>query len=123
MPHLNLEYSSNIRQNVDFQVVFRDLHRVLNEVGQVTLNNCKSRAGKLDTFYIGDGDEEHALVHLEIALLAGRSSQLKSAISSAALEVLRKHYQETLDFRGLQISVEIRDIERETYRKIPDGTL
>jgi 5-carboxymethyl-2-hydroxymuconate isomerase len=123
MPHLNLEYSANIDQAVDFSGLFRELHQVLNEAGGVSLNNCKSRARTLETFYIGDGSETHALVHLEIALLAGRSMEIKNAITGGALEVLQKHYQASLEVCDLQISVELRDIDRDPYAKIPAGTL
>lgn len=123
MPHLNLEYSANVEQSIDYSALFAAVHRVLNEVGGVNLNNCKSRARKLDVFYLGDGSEKHALVHLEIALLEGRTPEVKSAVTAAVLELLRECYQPSLQTLDLQISVEMRDIERGPYAKFPGGTL
>ncbi|MEM7294147.1 MAG: hypothetical protein AAF420_12240 [Pseudomonadota bacterium] len=42
MPHLTLEYSANIAPPSDLKPVFLSLHKVLNEIGGISLGNCKS---------------------------------------------------------------------------------
>ena len=123
MPHLYLDYSSNVTQIVDFRALFKDVHAVLVDVDGVPINNCKSRAVRRDDFYIGDGDQAHAFVHLQVSALAGRGDDVKATINQRALRILEKYYQASLEQLKLQLSVEFRDIERSSYAKVPEGTL
>ncbi|MCP5054402.1 MAG: hypothetical protein GY940_44960, partial [bacterium] len=77
MPHLVLEYTGNIQQEVDFQDMFSRFHSVLSDTGGININNCKSRAVKLDHYYIGGGMPGQAFLHLEVRFLEGRAAALK----------------------------------------------
>ena len=123
VPHLYLDYSSNITQSVDFRALFQEIHAAFVEVDGVPINNCKSRAVRRDDFYIGDGQEDHAFVHLQVSALAGRSPDTKTALNQALLSLLEKHYHASLSRLRLQLSVEFRDLERTSYAKVPRGTL
>jgi 5-carboxymethyl-2-hydroxymuconate isomerase len=114
MPHLTLEYTSNIRQHVNLAELFSALHRVLAEVGGVSIENCKSRAVKHHDFYIGSGGSNKAFVHLGMTMLEGRPLALKQKVGESILRLLKDTYA---------ITVEIKDIQRATYFKVPEGTL
>ncbi len=123
MPHLTLEYTSNIQQAVSAKDVFAQLHRVLADVGGVKIGHCKSRLRVLDDFYIAEGEQGGAFVHLDLRLLAGRDLALKQRIGNESLQVLRQYFAPGSDALSLQITVSVIDIERETYFKIPEGTI
>jgi 5-carboxymethyl-2-hydroxymuconate isomerase len=123
MPHLTLEYTGNIDQPLDFDELFARLHGVLAEVAAISVDNCKSRAIRLDTYYVGDGLDRGAFVHLTVRFLAGRAPELKQQIGRRCLAVLEAAFAPSLVELGLQITVELQDIERPTYFKIPEGTL
>jgi 5-carboxymethyl-2-hydroxymuconate isomerase len=122
MPHLTLEYTGNIEQEIDFDDLFGKLHRILAGVGAIRLDNCKSRAWRLDHYYIADGGAQHAFVHLVMRFLAGRPRELKQEIGRQSLTILKEAFAPSLAELELQISVEIQDIERSTYLKAPEGT-
>jgi len=122
MPHLTLEYTENVQPEVAFDDLFARLHQVLVNVGAIAIGNCKSRARCLDIYYIGDGEPQHAFVHLVIRLIEGRSVELKRQIGRECLEVLEEFFTPSPGLE-LQTTVEIQDIERTTYLKIPAGTL
>ena len=115
MPHIILEYSANLRQIVDFNKLFLDLHFLLHEHGDIAIKNCKSRALKLDDYLLADGKEEHGFVHLTIRIFAGRSSDLKKKISEQIRDLLLRYFNQP----GTEITVEIVDIDRESYVKHP----
>lgn len=122
MPHLTLEYTDNLGSASSFDELFAQLHQVLAEVGGIALGNCKSRAIRLDDYFVGGGGAQHAFVHLTIRFLAGRSTEVKQQIGRQSLAVLKQHFplSAALD---LQLTVEIQGIERATYCKFPEGTL
>jgi 5-carboxymethyl-2-hydroxymuconate isomerase len=122
MPHLTLEYTKNIDQEITFDDLFARLHQVLVDVSSIPIANCKSRASRLDNYYIADGGPQHAFVHLTIRFMAGRSVELKRDIGRRCLEVLEEVCCSPAGLE-LQITVEIQDIERTTYFKLPEGTL
>lgn len=123
MPHITLEYSSNLDQDVDFDGLFAQIHSVLADEGGLKIGNCKSRATKVGTYYIGDGADNYAFVHADVRFLEGRSVDAKQQISGSILAILKDCYASSLETWDLQITVEVRDISKETYSKVPAGTL
>lgn len=119
MPQLTLEYTRNIDDSeLKLGDILAELHQTLADKGGIDLAAFKSRARRLDTFRIGDGDPQGAFVHLEVALFSGRSLELKQALGHRCLDVLKKHFAEALQAHTMQITVEMREIDRESYLKI-----
>jgi 5-carboxymethyl-2-hydroxymuconate isomerase len=124
MPHLTLEYTENLaHQEVHFAELFLALHQVLADVGGIRIGNCKSRAVELSDYCVGQGQAESAFVHLGVRFMEGRPLELKQEIGQQLLGILKEHYALALAERGLQITVEIADIQQGAYFKIPEGTL
>ena len=122
MPQLTLEYTQNIGDSErKVEEILGELHQTLSDNGGIDLGAFKSRARRLDTFRIGDGDARGAFVHLEVALFGGRSLEVRQTLGDCCLAVLRKHFADALPAHKLQITVEMREIDREAYRKITSG--
>jgi 5-carboxymethyl-2-hydroxymuconate isomerase len=122
MPHLTLQYTENVDQNINFEELFSTLHHILADVGGIKIDNCKSRAIKLEDYYIGQGEDDHVFIHLDLRFLEGRSLELKQEIGRQILSTLKEYYAPSMAKYNMQITVEIRDIQRETYFKIPEGS-
>ncbi len=123
MPHLTLEYSGNIKQQIRAHELFPKVHEVLVRLGPTKVEHCKSRAMRRDDYFIGDGGPRHAFVHLDVRLLSGRSLETKQGIGQQILKLLKGHFAPSLTELDLQITVEVRDIDRQVYFKIPEGTI
>ena len=121
MPHLTLEYSANVPEPDDMREIMLEMHRVLNETGGIRLENCKSRARRLDSYAVGDGNPENAFLHLDVRFMEGRSEATKQAIGNELLQILKDEF--LVSSLDLQITVEIRDILANSYFKHPEGTL
>lgn len=122
MPHIALEYSSDLHPLPDFRRVFAEVHAILDEVANARISNAKSRATAVEA-YVGDGDASRAFAHLEIRLMEGRSTEVKAEISAMCLEVLVAAFGDASTDRDLQITVHVTDLERATYAKHPPGTI
>ena len=120
MPHLTLEYTENLEENVNFKSMFSKLHNILVDVGGINIGNCKSRAVTRKNYYIGKGQKNAAFVHLAVSFLEGRSIELKGEIGRQILKVLKDYYSLAIKNYDLQISVEITDIPRPLYFKYPE---
>ncbi len=114
MPHLMLEYTSNVPP-INFNQLFAQLHQLLADEAGISCAKFKSRAVQREDYHVGDGDEQHAFVHLEIALFTGRPEALKDRIGQKTLEMLHGYYPSAGGL--LQLTVEIREFSRANYFK------
>ncbi len=125
MPHLTLEYTSNLDEWAADPDLLLSLHRLLEAAG-IKIENCKSRWRMAEEWVTGDGQGESAFVHLDIRFLEGRKPDVKRMIGEGAVELLQDHFQPAADRSDgldLQITVEIQDIRRADYFKSPPGTI
>jgi 5-carboxymethyl-2-hydroxymuconate isomerase len=123
MPHLTLEYTANLQDRAPTPELLTSVHRVLERLGGIKIENCKSRWRKVEDWTVGEGQAPSAFVHLDLRFLEGRSEETKRAIGAATLEVLRAHFQPPDPEADLQITVEVQDIRSVVYFKHPPGTL
>jgi uncharacterized protein len=121
MPQLVLDYSGNVGQEVDFERLFEGLHQALADAAGVDVAACKSRAMRRETFRVGEGVAGQAFVHMEVGLLSGRTAEKKRDIAAVCLDVLALHYAESLERLDLQLTVEVRDMDRPGYAKRVGG--
>lgn len=115
MPHLTLDYTHNLA-SLDFDRTLLALNETLAASGHFEERDIKSRARRLDDWRVGTAPTERAFIHVKLAILSGRSAEIKSALSASLLESLRA----ALPGNGrheVQLCVEILDIDRASYAK------
>ncbi|UCP09652.1 5-carboxymethyl-2-hydroxymuconate Delta-isomerase [Pseudomonas sp. MM213] len=117
MPHLHMEYTANL-PDVNADVALIRLNNTLVASGQFAAEyDIKSRAVKVETFKVGTALAERAFVHVKLALLSGRSPQIKKQLSESLLAVVQDLCEWPAGVE-VQLAVEILDIDRESYSKV-----
>ncbi|MCD9087730.1 5-carboxymethyl-2-hydroxymuconate Delta-isomerase [Stenotrophomonas sp. SY1] len=114
MPHLTIEYSSNLG-NALAPALLHAANGALMRTGQFQEADIKSRAIAFDDFAIGSTDTARAFVAAKLSILSGRTAQTKREIAQALLVALEAAI--AADGLELQTSVEILDIDRDSYAK------
>ncbi|TAE28962.1 MAG: 5-carboxymethyl-2-hydroxymuconate Delta-isomerase [Candidatus Kapaibacterium sp.] len=117
MPHLVLEYSTNIVEQPDFERLFSRMHWILTETGAFKLADIKSRAVPCPTFYLADGNANNAFVHVRLEILEGRSHDVKKQAGERLLTLLKETFALSVEQRSCALSVELRDMQRDAYFK------
>ncbi|AWV07761.1 5-carboxymethyl-2-hydroxymuconate Delta-isomerase [Marilutibacter maris] len=115
MPHLTIEYTDNV-QGVGTVAALRALNEALVASGQFGESDIKSRAIPIGTFAVGTQIADRGFVHARLAILDGRSPEIKKALSQALLEVLRDICLP--DCPHVQLCAEVSDIDRASYSKV-----
>ncbi len=95
MPHVTLEYSTNLAEPVDLAALFRRIHALLVEFPPTKLADIKSRAVAHDTFLVGSGVPQSVFVHLTVSLLTGRSIDERKKMSQRLLDLLEAAFHQT----------------------------
>ncbi|ALV49860.1 5-carboxymethyl-2-hydroxymuconate Delta-isomerase [Streptomyces althioticus] len=115
MPQITVDYSDNLADGFDRPAFARDLHSAVVDIAAAKPPACKTRFRRTEDPVVGPDSEGHALVHVHIALLAGRTDETKSRLTEAVLDLLRQ-YVKPADGRTLHASAEVRDLDP-SYRK------
>lgn len=116
MPQLKLEITNNIREDINFKNFFLSAHQLLAQGINCNISDCKSRTAYLQNYFVGEGEEENAFIHLEVSILEGRPEEIKKELAEN-LQVLLKTLLVNQNKLNIQITVQIKDIERNNYCK------
>lgn len=123
MPHMTLEYSTNVGAGIDSKQLFSILHVQLAKAGELRTQDFKSRVFPVDTFYVGLAKDNASFVRLNIETFIGKSTQQKKSISRVALEVLSEYFNEALVHGNCDIAVQITELEKESYARVRSSDL
>lgn len=115
MPHLTMQYTANLAPLATRPLLLA-LNRSLIASGQFEPLDIKSRAIVLDDFLQGDADSGHAFIHVQLALLDGRSDEIKQTLAAGLLAALQAQAPAPHG-NAMQLCVEVCDIHRASYAK------
>lgn len=119
MPHLTLEYTSNL-PGFDPAVALKTLNQALAASGQFEELDIKSRATALASFAVGTAEVPRGFVHAKLYILSGRTPETKKALSHCTLQALRTVCPAPPGVH-VQLCAEILDIDRDSYAKASWG--
>lgn len=114
MPHLTVEYSSNL--SLQARELLLQINESLAETGHFKEVDIKSRAFRFDDVVIGTAPAARAFLHARLVILKGRSTEVKRELSERVLAVIQaaQAWPQGLD---VQLCVEVLEIDKETYAK------
>jgi 5-carboxymethyl-2-hydroxymuconate isomerase len=112
MSHMTLEYSSNLRAAGRFDELCRKLAQFMTGLeveGQAIFppGGVRVRAIPCEEYCIADGSLTDAgFVHAVLKIGAGRSEPAKAATKSGLFEIMKAHFADQYQTRGLALSLE-----------------
>ncbi|THC53988.1 isomerase [Streptomyces sp. A1499] len=115
MPQITVDYSGRLDDDFDRRGFALALHPLLVDVAGARTEACKTRFVRTEDAVVGHGEGGDDIVHVMIALLAGRSDETKARVTEGALALVRQ-YVKPAGGRTLHASAEIRDLDA-SYRK------
>jgi len=118
MPHLTLEYSANLPDSIEWPAVLGAVHRALVALDLFQVEDLKSRAVRHGQVLVGDGSMTTAFAHLTVNILSGRAPDVRTAISHRCLEALQEQLAPVGARIRLDITVEVREMDRQSYAKL-----
>ena len=116
MPHISLQTTSDVVENQDIVDILERLVRKLETFETVKPHTIKAYHSLYPTWLIGSGGP-NGFVHCEVAILSGRPIELKKAIADGMHAELLECFHATRDSGEAGITLEIREMDAEIYRK------
>ncbi|MEU8526768.1 MULTISPECIES: 5-carboxymethyl-2-hydroxymuconate Delta-isomerase [Streptomyces] len=104
MPQITVDYSAPL----DRRGFALALHPIVVATVDATTDSCKTRFREIEESVCGDGSTDDVVVHVDIALLPGRTGEAKARLAEAVLDLLPRHLKQS---DGVRISAEVRDLD------------
>ncbi|AXK32833.1 isomerase [Streptomyces armeniacus] len=114
MPHITVDYSDVLTDTFDRRGFGRALHPLVAKAVDGSVAACKTRFRRAEECVIADGETDIAMVHVEVALLSGRTPEVKGELSRSVLQLLRGYVGPTPG-HALHASVDVSELDRGCY--------
>ena len=111
MPHLIVEYSANLNNQIDIFKLVETVHHAALRTGVFEVAAIRTRAASRDYYVIADGHRDNAFVAIFVRVAPGRPPETRRRVGQeifdAACEFLKNVYETT----PLAISLEVQEID------------
>lgn len=110
MPHMIVEYSSNIEDELGTEILFPKLCDMGVETGVFARSGIRVRGEARPRFHISDGHPDNAFVHTILRVGHGREEERLKAAGDKIYAVICDHLAQLAKTRALNISMEIQEV-------------
>lgn len=117
MPHLILEYSDNILEDFKPEDFFAPIHHILSTDGPYLIENLKSRSVRHSDYFVMDGYEGKAFIHLNLSVLDGRDPGIFTKLGPIILAYLERYFSVSRSKLACSVSFQIMENPRLMYFK------
>ncbi len=108
MPHVRIICRPGVTDLLDSSTLMTELNALVVD-GSGSNGVSKSSLTPVEAYDDGKAPDGRLLIHVEIALLRGRSPAVKARLSEAVLELLATHVRKA-GVQAVSLSVEVRDL-------------
>ena len=117
MPHIAIEYSSNLEEAVDVAALCGCLRQTAVGIEAFPLAGVRVRAFAADHYSIADGNPDHGFIDISVRLRGGRSLDVRKAAVDKIFEAASAFLAPAMATRSIALSLEMRDIDPELSPK------
>ena len=111
MPHLMVEYSTNLEQYVDIDELMLMIHESALKTGVFPLGGIRTRAEPRDKYLIADRDPDNMFIHVLARIGHGRPLEVRKEAGEKIFADLCNFLAEIYASHTLNISFDIQEID------------
>lgn len=119
MPHFVVEYTDNLRDEVDIRAMLKKVNAILiAQNGVFPIGGIRSRAVELNDYVMSDDEEDYAFMHCSLKVGAGRKPEDLKKACDEIFEMMKAHLAEVFEKRYIALSMEYGEFsEAGTYKQ------
>ena len=117
MPHILLDYSSNMEDRTDIATLCDVLRRAAIATGVFPMPGIRVRAVRVDHVSIADGNPDHGYVDISVRLRAGRDLPTRQSAAQAIFTAAEAYLAPAMASHSIALSLEMRDIDADLSPK------
>jgi 5-carboxymethyl-2-hydroxymuconate isomerase len=111
MPHLILEYSRNLEDQIDIGDLAKKVHEAALASGIFEVGAVRTRTEPRDVYVIADGHPENTFVALTVRIASGRSAETRKLLGQTIFDALCGHLAGVYETTPIGISLEVQEID------------
>lgn len=111
MPHLTVEYSANLENQIDILKLVEIVHQAALKTGVFEVAAVRTRAARRDYYVIADGHRDNAFVAIWVRVAPGRPPEIRKRLGQEIFDAACDFLQKTYDTTPIGISLEVQEID------------
>lgn len=111
MPHVTIEYSSNLDTAVDIDRLCRAIHEAMLASGLFEIGAVRVRALRAEHYAVADLDPRNGFVDISVRIGTGRSDADKKAVGDTVNQAAEAELASVLAAPHFALSLELREID------------
>ncbi len=111
MPHIIIEYSSNLSEHFKVGALIDRVHEVALDTGVFPLGGLRTRAVEREHFRVADGHPENTFVHVTLRLGHGRDAPTKLRAARSVFDAVCDSLAPLFERLPMGISFEVVEID------------
>ena len=119
MPHIVVEYSANIENQIDVLKLVEEVHQTALQTGEFEVAAVRTRASRREYYAIADQHRDNAFVAIWVRIAPGRSSERRKRIGQEIFDAACKFLEQVYEKTPIAISLEVQEIDpAAAFRKL-----
>ena len=118
MAHFIVEYSANLRFELDVPALLKSMHGAIMETGMFPIGGVRLRAVRCEEFLAGDGDPDICFVHVTVKMGHGRTLEARKAAGEKIFGAICEFLAPIYKSRPMGISMEITELNPDLNFKV-----
>jgi 5-carboxymethyl-2-hydroxymuconate isomerase len=111
MPHIRVEYSSNLQDSIDIPGLLSSLHKCAIATGVFPAGGTRTRAVRVDQYCIADGHPDNGFVHVSVQMGHGRDLDTRKRVGEQLFAALTQFLATAYIEHPLALSLEIQELD------------
>jgi 5-carboxymethyl-2-hydroxymuconate isomerase len=109
LPHLIIEYSANIEDQIALDALLDTMHACALATGVFPLGGLRVRAHRTDAFRIADKAPENGFVHVTALIGHGRPLDVQQRAGEQLFAALTAHFESLYERSPLALSLNVQE--------------
>jgi 5-carboxymethyl-2-hydroxymuconate isomerase len=110
LPHLIIEYSANIEDQIGLDELLDKLHATALTTGVFPLGGLRVRAHRTEHYRLADKHPDNGFVHVTALIGHGRALDIQQRAGEQLFDTLRAHLEALFERSPLAISLNIQEL-------------
>ena len=111
MPHITIEYSSNLKDQIDVLKLVETVHQATLRTGVFEVAAVRTRAAGRDLYAIADGHRDNAFVAINVRVAPGRPAETRKRLGQEIFDAACEFLGTVYETSPLAISLEVQEID------------
>lgn len=116
MPHIAIDYTANLADDLAPLGLAQKLHEAAQSLGVFPINGLRTFARSIDQYHVGADTHGEAFINIQIRIAPGRPEELRQRILDTLFATAERTVAALMEKRPIGLQLEITEFDRRLTR-------